>query len=131
MAPADGAAAAARAAADASNEGPAVAGEPAAGDAVAGQVLIGVEVVYCPQPHAVDLTPLQLPAGTRAGAALDTSGVLQRHGLDATTLSLGIWGRACGLDQPLRDRDRLELYRPLQVDPKEARRLRYMGKRAR
>ena len=40
-------------------------------------------------------------------------------------LKVGIWGRARPLDTPLRERDRVEVYRPLQVDPKEARRLRY------
>jgi hypothetical protein len=38
---------------------------------------------------------------------------------------IGVWGRKQPLDAALRDRDRVELYRPLQVDPKEARRLRY------
>ncbi|RZL37354.1 MAG: RnfH family protein [Rubrivivax sp.] len=40
-------------------------------------------------------------------------------------LHVGIWGRARPLDTPLRERDRIEVYRPLTVDPKEARRLRY------
>ena len=39
-------------------------------------------------------------------------------------MTLGIRGRAASLEQPLRDRDRVELYRPLQVDPMQARRLR-------
>lgn len=40
-------------------------------------------------------------------------------------LRIGIWGRVRSLDTPLRDRDRIEVYRPLTVDPKEARRQRY------
>lgn len=40
-------------------------------------------------------------------------------------LRLGIWGRVRPLDTPLRERDRIEVYRPLTVDPKEARRQRY------
>lgn len=36
----------------------------------------------------------------------------------------GIFGEACGRDRPLRDGDRVELYRPLSVDPKAARRAR-------
>ena len=38
---------------------------------------------------------------------------------------MGVWGRACEPGQVLRDRDRVECYRPLTVDPKEARRLRH------
>lgn len=38
---------------------------------------------------------------------------------------VGIWGRVRPLDTPLRERDRIEVYRPLTVDPMEARRLRY------
>ena len=41
---------------------------------------------------------------------------------------IGIWGRLRPLDTPLRDRDRIEVYRPLKVDPKEARRERYKAK---
>lgn len=40
-------------------------------------------------------------------------------------LCTGIWGRLRPLDTPLRERDRIEVYRPLTVDRKEARRLRY------
>ncbi|MCW5622474.1 MAG: RnfH family protein, partial [Burkholderiales bacterium] len=36
----------------------------------------------------------------------------------------GIWGRRVSLDEPLRDRDRVEIYRPLLCDPKEVRRRR-------
>lgn len=89
---------------------------------------IGVEVVYCPAPHEVDLVPLQLPAGSTAADAVRASGLLQRHGLEPDALSLGLWGRACLPEQTLRERDRVELYRPLRVDPKEARRQRYKGK---
>ena len=92
---------------------------------------IAVEVVYSPAPHDIDLTPLQLPLGASVADALRASGVLQRHALDAATLNLGLWGRACQPDQTLRERDRVEIYRPLLVDPKEARRQRYKGARAR
>lgn len=87
---------------------------------------IGVEVVYPAGPHQVLVCALRLPAGSTAAEALRASGLAQRLGaalLD--TLTLGLWGRACAPDTVLRDRDRLELLRPLRVDPKEARRLRY------
>lgn len=91
---------------------------------------IAVEVVYCPAPRQLDLTPLRLAAGSTVADAVQASGVLQRHGLPATDLSLGVWGRACPSEQVLRERDRVEVYRPLLVDPKEARRQRYQGKRS-
>ncbi len=98
--------------------------------AEAAAALIAVEVAYCPAPHRIDLTPLQLAAGATVRDALLASGVLQRAGLDLQALRVGVWGRIADLDQRLRERDRVEVYRPLQVDPKEARRQRYKGKRA-
>jgi putative ubiquitin-RnfH superfamily antitoxin RatB of RatAB toxin-antitoxin module len=53
-----------------------------------------------------------------------------RHGLDPDTVLAGIWSRVQPPDTLLRDRDRVELYRALRVDPKEARRLRYKGAKA-
>lgn len=87
---------------------------------------IAVEVAYAAGPHRVERVPLRLPAGATAAEALRASGLPARLG-DALldTLSLALWGRACPPDTVLRDRDRLELLRPLQVDPKEARRQRY------
>ena len=45
-----------------------------------------------------------------------------------TELKIGIWGRVRPLDTPLRESDRIEVYRDLTVDPKEARRQRYRAK---
>jgi putative ubiquitin-RnfH superfamily antitoxin RatB of RatAB toxin-antitoxin module len=45
-------------------------------------------------------------------------------GIDPAQLRIGVWGRACVMDAVLRDGDRVEVYRPLQADPKEMRRLR-------
>ncbi len=86
---------------------------------------IGVEVVYCPRPGETDLVALSLPAGATVADALRASGLVERHGLDWASLRAGVWSRVRPLDASLRERDRIEVYRPLQVDPKEARRLRY------
>ena len=84
-----------------------------------------IEVVYCPRPGVTDSTLLpHVEPGTVAGALL-ASGVLHRHGLKANQVRVGVWNRACESDRLLRDGDRVELYRALTVDPKEARRLRY------
>lgn len=86
---------------------------------------IKVEVAYCPAPHHMDLVALTLPSGSTVLQALQASGLLERHALDAATAKVGVWGRVMSLTQVLRERDRVEIYRPLIVDPKEARRLRY------
>jgi len=90
--------------------------------------MIDVEVVYCPQPGVVDCVALALPDGSTLRVALDASGLLARHGLSPASATVGVWGRQQGLEAVLRSRDRVEIYRPLQCDPKEARRLRYRAK---
>ena len=81
-----------------------------------------VEVVYA-LPLAQDCTLVKLPPGATLRAAIDRSGLLQRHpAIDLASCRVGIWGRRAELDAPVRDGDRVEVYRPLQVDPKEARR---------
>lgn len=87
--------------------------------------MISVEVVYCPSPGVIDRVWLSLPDGSQLQHAIEASGLPVRHGLDLATASVGIWGRKEALDAPLREQDRVEIYRPLQCDPKEARRLRY------
>jgi uncharacterized protein len=87
--------------------------------------VLQVEVVYCATPGAVDTVALSVAVGTTLAQALGQSGLLQRHGLGNADLKAGIWGRLRSSDTVLRDRDRVEIYRPLQVDPKEARRQRY------
>jgi putative ubiquitin-RnfH superfamily antitoxin RatB of RatAB toxin-antitoxin module len=83
-----------------------------------------VEVVFSPGPGTVDHGVLTLAPGSSVLDALKASGLFERHGhLDLDRV--GVWGRPAPAEQPLRDRDRVEVYRPLLVDPKEARRLRY------
>lgn len=86
---------------------------------------VRIEVVYCPRPGVTESERLQLGPATTVAGALQASGVLQRHGLDAASVRVGVWNHVRELDFLLRDGDRVELYRPLTVDPKEARRLRY------
>ena len=83
-----------------------------------------IEVVYCPTPGVVDRVQLRLPQGATLAQALAASGLMQRHALGPTP-ALGVWGRAKASDTVLRERDRVEIYRALLVDPKEARRQRY------
>jgi putative ubiquitin-RnfH superfamily antitoxin RatB of RatAB toxin-antitoxin module len=83
-----------------------------------------VVVVLCAGPHLVDETALSLPAGSTLADALSRSGITQRHPA-SVDWTAGVWGRAQVLGASLRDGDRVEVYRPLTVDPKEARRQRY------
>lgn len=84
-----------------------------------------VEVVFCPAPGQVDGVTLDLPPGATLADALHASGLLVLHAMDLSAATFGVWGRKRPADTVLRERDRVELYRALTVDPKEARRLRY------
>jgi putative ubiquitin-RnfH superfamily antitoxin RatB of RatAB toxin-antitoxin module len=84
-----------------------------------------VEVVYCPRPGCTDRVSLLLSEGASVQDAVAASGLCQRHALAEGSFEVGVWGHKQPPQARLRDRDRVELYRPLQVDPKEARRLRY------
>jgi uncharacterized protein len=98
-------------------------------DPAGGVARLRVEVAYSPAPRQVQVVTLDLPAGCSVADALRASGLLERHALVLEGLRCGVWGRVQPLDWLLRDGDRVELYRPLSVDPKEARRLRYKHQR--
>lgn len=94
-------------------------------DAAAGS-LMQVELAWSANPQQTGRLQLQLPTGSTALAALRAgglAGLLGAEVLDAMVLAL--WGRVIEPTTVLQDGDRLELLRGLQVDPKEARRLRY------
>jgi putative ubiquitin-RnfH superfamily antitoxin RatB of RatAB toxin-antitoxin module len=87
---------------------------------------IEVELVFAAGAHQVEQIRLTLPAGSSLADALRASGWVERLGaVGVAALQVGIWGRVVEASTPLRARDRIELYRPLSVDPKEARRQRY------
>ena len=81
-----------------------------------------VELVWSPQAGDVRHRWLDVEEGATIATALRACADFDQP-LDP--LRVGIWGRVRPLDTPLRDRDRIEVYRSLTVDPKEARRLRY------
>ncbi len=88
------------------------------------ETLIDVEVAYA-NPEQQVIVALKMPVGATVEQAIQTSGLLSRFPeIDATDLKVGIFGSVCKLDQPLRQADRVEIYRPLIHDPKEARRQR-------
>jgi putative ubiquitin-RnfH superfamily antitoxin RatB of RatAB toxin-antitoxin module len=83
-----------------------------------------VEVVYA-LPRTARTVRLELPAGAKLRDALASCGFevnLEKH-------AFGLFGKRAGLDHPLAEGDRVEIYRPLVVDPKEARRRRARRRR--
>ena len=93
---------------------------------------IRVNVVYSPGPRQVREVNLLLEPHCTVLMALQASGLLQLFpALDPQTMLLGVWGRKTSLHQTLRDMDRVEIYRALRVDPKVARRERFVRQGAR
>jgi uncharacterized protein len=85
---------------------------------------IAVEVVYA-LPGTQSLIALTVAPGTTARQAIEQSGILQRNPqIDPVCRKIGIFGKAARLDVVLRDGDRVEIYRSLIADPKDARRQR-------
>lgn len=90
-----------------------------------------VEVVYA-LPAEVDAVSLSLPAGATLREAVVASGILERHReLSLEKQVFGIFGRRAELGTRLAPGDRVEIYRTLLIDPKEARRRRAARRRVR
>ncbi|QYG08110.1 RnfH family protein [Janthinobacterium sp. PAMC25594] len=91
---------------------------------------IKVQVCYA-LPDSSFLRSLSVPAGATIEQAVARSGLLQAiPGIDLASNMVGIYGKRKPLDTVLHEHDRVEVYRPLQADPKEARRRRASGKPA-
>jgi putative ubiquitin-RnfH superfamily antitoxin RatB of RatAB toxin-antitoxin module len=85
---------------------------------------IDIEVVYA-LPEKQVVKGINLPKGTTAEQAVKLSGILQQFPeIDFLQNKLGIYGKLIKPATVLHDRDRVEIYRPLRVDPKENRRRR-------
>lgn len=86
--------------------------------------LLGISVCYA-SDKVEWLHPMQVEAGTTVGEAIERSGVLEAFPeINLTTQPVGIYAKKKTLDTVLRERDRIEIYRPLVADPKESRRKR-------
>ncbi|HEY1611069.1 MAG TPA: RnfH family protein [Paraburkholderia sp.] len=82
---------------------------------------LSIDVCYA-QPDTQTLIAVELPPGATVREAIDASGVLARHPeIDLAKLKVGVHGKIRPLDAELADHDRVEIYRPLIVDPKAAR----------
>lgn len=86
---------------------------------------IRVEVAYA-LPDRQQILELLVPRGTTAREAIDRSGIVSQFEslvVDDNTM-VGIFGCAVSQDYVVEADDRVEIYRPLAIDPKEARRRR-------
>lgn len=88
---------------------------------------IDIEIAYALSQHQI-LRQLSVPAGTTVGQAVELSGIGGMSGdfpeINLAHNKLGIFGKLVKPETVLRDRDRVEIYRPLIADPKEVRRQR-------
>jgi putative ubiquitin-RnfH superfamily antitoxin RatB of RatAB toxin-antitoxin module len=83
-----------------------------------------VEVAYA-QADIQVILPVEVEEGATLRQAIERSGVLNRYPeIDLAVNKVGVFGRLAKLDEPLRARDRVEIYRPLIADPKEVRKQR-------
>lgn len=90
-----------------------------------------VEVVYA-LPHDQRLVAVDLEPGATVADAVAASGLADVFPeIDARAGPFGVFGEHCAADRVLEAGDRVEIYRPLAVDPREARRLRARARRGR
>jgi putative ubiquitin-RnfH superfamily antitoxin RatB of RatAB toxin-antitoxin module len=88
--------------------------------------MVRVELVWSPRAGEVRHRWLEIEPGITIESALRSCGdFMAEYSESLDALRIGIWGRVRPLQTVLRERDRIEVYRPLTVDPKEARRQRY------
>jgi uncharacterized protein len=86
--------------------------------------MIHVEVAYSTENYN-ELIPLKVKKGTSVIAAIQQSGILQLYPETIIKMgNIGIFSKLCTEDTVLNEGDRIEIYRPLKADPKEARRRR-------
>lgn len=85
---------------------------------------IAVQVAYATPDEQVSIS-LRVQSGATVREAIEVSGLLDRFPeLDLTVNRVGVFGRLRKLDDVVQAGDRIEIYRPLRADPKEARRRR-------
>ena len=88
-------------------------------------VVLHVAVAWSARPGEAREVALELPVGASVLDAIRASGAMQGDdAVDISTQAVGIWGRIAALEARLGEGDRVEIYRELAMDPKEARRRR-------
>ncbi len=83
---------------------------------------LAIEVVFA-LPDEQRLASVSLPDGATVQDAIDASGLVTRFPDESIdSMQVGVWGRVVDREHALKDGDRVEIYRPLLLDPREARR---------
>ena len=83
-----------------------------------------IEVAYA-LPKKQLIISIKVKLGTTAEEDIKTSGIIKKFPeIDLNVNQIGIFGKLSQKDHVLRERDRVEIYRPLIADPKEIRRQR-------
>lgn len=93
------------------------------------KALMTVTVAYSSEPRQVVEKEMVLPINSTVQDVLNAANLTEFTFVD--DYHLGIWGKKTTLKHVLKEGDRLELYRPLKVDPKVARRERFRHQGAR
>ena len=85
---------------------------------------IMVEVAYA-MPEEQVIISIKVPTKFNVKQAIEKSGIQKKFpSINLSKNKVGIFGKKTTLEQPLNDKDRIEIYRPLILDPKEMRRKR-------
>ena len=89
---------------------------------MAAEDLIAVEVVFALGDRQ-ELIDISIASGSTVEDAIDASAIARRFpDYDLSSCPVGVWGRLVAKDRLLEEGDRVEIYRPLDIDPRDARR---------
>jgi putative ubiquitin-RnfH superfamily antitoxin RatB of RatAB toxin-antitoxin module len=105
--------------------------DPASSGARRDGTLVRVEVVYALPQRAIEIALVLPVTATVADALAAAAADLRSAGVDVAAAEVGVFGAVVGRNRVLEPGDRIEVYRPLAVDPKAARRARVNQARAR
>jgi len=93
------------------------------------QALIQIELIYA-LPQNQTLINLSIQSDATVEQAIEQSGILKDYPeIDLQTNKVGIFSKVCQLSDGLHPGDRIEIYRALIIDPKEARKKRALNKK--
>jgi putative ubiquitin-RnfH superfamily antitoxin RatB of RatAB toxin-antitoxin module len=90
--------------------------------------MVKVELIYIAKEGTTFQVDLELKFGATVFEAIEESGIYRLYP-ETKDLPIGIFAKQVTLDTPLREGDRIELYRPLSLDPKEVRRQKARNKK--
>lgn len=91
--------------------------------------LLEIEIAY--QGASSQLSKLQVKQGCTVEEAIQYSGILQQYPeIDLTKNKIGIFSKLVALTTQVKEGDRVEIYQPLLIDPKQARRQRAKGRKS-